>query len=120
VRSDLSAHADLFALGWVRDPEAAVAAANALGISEPYAIEVSAWCAELHEQLRRLADERDVPLLLMGGQGASMRLEAERPLAGPGSGGELPDLRSTDAPGAAREAQPDSGALLRAAALVAP
>jgi hypothetical protein len=76
VRSDLSVHADLFALRWVRDPEAAVAAANALGISEPYAIEVSAWCAEIHDQLRRLADERDVPLLLMGGQGASMRLEA--------------------------------------------
>lgn len=73
---DVSAHADLFILDWPTDPERAVVEARARGISEPRGIEMSAWCAELHEQLRLLADERGMPLLLMGGHAAALRLEA--------------------------------------------
>ena len=76
MRVDLSAHAGLFALGWMTNPDQAVADASARGISEPHAIEMSAWCAELHEQLRLLAEEREMPLLLMGGHAAALRLEA--------------------------------------------
>lgn len=78
VRVDLAEHTDLFVLGWMNDPQQAVAAATARGISEPHAIEMSAWCAELHEQLRLLAEDRGMPLLLMGGHGAALRLEAAK------------------------------------------
>jgi Nucleotidyl transferase AbiEii toxin, Type IV TA system len=40
----------------------------------PEQIEVAAWCHELHLQVDELARERGMTLLLMGGQGASLRL----------------------------------------------
>lgn len=73
---DLVPHADLFVLNWMLDPEQALRDANARGVSEPHAIEMSAWCAELHEQLRIVAEAEQMPLLLMGGHGAALRLEA--------------------------------------------
>jgi hypothetical protein len=78
MTTDLSTHASLFLLGWTAAPQQAIAAANERGISERFAIEMSAWCAELHEQLRQLAEERDMPLLLMGGHAAALRVEAAK------------------------------------------
>lgn len=70
--------ADLFVLDWMTDPEQAVAFARERGITEPRSVEVSAWCAELHEQLRLIAEQRQMPLLLMGGHAASLRMEAAK------------------------------------------
>ena len=68
----------LFKLDWLRNPEAALEQGRAQGISDPHFVEMSAWCAELHAQLAALAEERDVPLLLMGGNAAALRLEASK------------------------------------------
>lgn len=44
-----------------------------LGIA-PEQLEIATWCHEFHLQLERLAAAKGVTLLLMGGQGASLRL----------------------------------------------
>lgn len=67
---------DLFRLDWVAQPEAALEQAKVHGISDRHFIEMSAWCAELHAQLAELAESLDLPLLLMGGNAAALRLEA--------------------------------------------
>lgn len=74
----LSGHSELFKLDWLKDPAAALAQGRDRGISDPHFVEMSAWCAELHAQLADLADERDIPLLLMGGNAAALRLEAAK------------------------------------------
>jgi hypothetical protein len=74
--SALTEHLELFKLDWLKDPAAALAQGRERGISDPHFVEMSAWCAELHAQLADLADERDIPLLLMGGNAAALRLEA--------------------------------------------
>lgn len=66
----------LFKLDWVADPVIALEQARELGISDPHFIEMSAWCAEMHAHLAELAEERELPLLLMGGNAAALRLEA--------------------------------------------
>ena len=76
--STVGSHAQLFKLAWVTDPANALAQGRAVGISDPHFIEMSAWCAELHAQLAALAVERDLPLLLMGGNAAALRLEASK------------------------------------------
>jgi hypothetical protein len=78
VSADLSPHADLFILTWMRASEQLLADARQRGVFEPHAIEMSAWCAEIHEQLRLLAEQRDMPLLLMGGHGTALRVEAAK------------------------------------------
>lgn len=40
----------------------------------PEQIEVAAWCHELHLHVDELAQQREMTLVLMGGQGASLRL----------------------------------------------
>lgn len=75
MRANLAPHADLFTLSWVSDPERLLIDARQRGVFEPHAIEMSAWCAELHEQLRILAEQAGIPLLLMGGHGAALRVE---------------------------------------------
>jgi hypothetical protein len=67
---------ELFKLDWAKDPQAALAQGRERGISDPHFVEMSSWCAELHTQLAELADELQIPLLLMGGNAAALRLEA--------------------------------------------
>jgi hypothetical protein len=74
----VSEHLGLFKLTWLADPSAALAAGRSAGISDPHFIEMSAWCAELHAQLADLAQDRDLPLLLMGGNAAALRMEAAK------------------------------------------
>lgn len=74
----LSEHLELFKLDWLKDPAAALAQGRERGISDPHFVEMSAWCAELHAQLADLAEERSIPLLLMGGNAAALRLEAAK------------------------------------------
>lgn len=74
----LDKHLDLFKLDWLKDPAAALELGRARGISDPHFAEMSAWCAELHAQLADLAQERGLPLLLMGGNAAALRLEAAK------------------------------------------
>jgi len=76
--SALTEHLELFKLDWLKDPSAALVQGRERGISDPHFVEMSAWCAELHAQLADLADERDIPLLLMGGNAAALRLEAAK------------------------------------------
>jgi Nucleotidyl transferase AbiEii toxin, Type IV TA system len=71
-------HLDLFKLDWLRNPPAALEQGRAVGISDPHFVEMSAWCAELHAQLAVLAAERDMPLLLMGGNATALRIEASK------------------------------------------
>src|SRR5918992_4142601 len=66
----------LVKLDWLRDPESALTQGRERGISDPHFVEMSAWCAELHAQLAELAEELGIPLLLMGGNAAALRLEA--------------------------------------------
>lgn len=74
----LSEHLELFKLDWLNDPAAALAQGRERGISDPHFVEMSAWCAELHAQLAELAEERSLPLLLMGGNATALRLEAAK------------------------------------------
>lgn len=72
----VSNHLSLFKLDWLTDPDSAIAAGSAAGITDRHFIEMSAWCAELHAQLAELARDRDMPLLLMGGNASALRMEA--------------------------------------------
>ena len=66
----------LFKLDWLKDPDSALAQGRERGITDPHFVEMSSWCAELHTQLAELAEELEIPLLLMGGNAAALRLEA--------------------------------------------
>ena len=46
------------------------------GITQNYVGEISAWCVRVNEQLKLLAAEHRIELQLMGGNAASLRLEA--------------------------------------------
>jgi hypothetical protein len=79
----VAAHRDLFILDFVRRPEILREQGLASGITEPFVCEITAWCAELGEQLQTLSGELGIDLLLMGGNGASLRFDAiARPAAG--------------------------------------
>lgn len=71
--SALEAHLDLFKADWIADPELLAKRIREASVSDRYTAELAAWCAEIHEHLRELADELDIGLLLMGGNGASLR-----------------------------------------------
>ncbi len=45
-------------------------------VNDRYTAELAAWCAEIHEHLRELAGALGIELLLMGGNGASLRFDA--------------------------------------------
>lgn len=45
-------------------------------MSDRFTAELAAWCAEIHEHLRKLADELGIGLLLIGGNGAALRFDA--------------------------------------------
>jgi Nucleotidyl transferase AbiEii toxin, Type IV TA system len=74
--TDIAARGDLFILDFVRRPEILREQGLAGGITEPFVCEITAWCAELGEQLQALSGELGIDLLLMGGNGASLRFDA--------------------------------------------
>lgn len=73
---DLSSSKDLFVLDFVAEPELLIERGKAAGITQAHTLEVAAWCSELNEQLKVLAVEAGVELQLMGGNAASLRLDA--------------------------------------------
>jgi hypothetical protein len=73
---DLRPFAELFVLDFVRDPSIIVEQGKRNGITQNYVSEISAWCVELNEQLKLLAAEHGIELQLMGGNAASLRLDA--------------------------------------------
>ena len=65
----------LFKLDWVRDPTMLAEQQRVTGITSQYTAEIAAWCAELHQQLEDLASDMGLLLLLMGGNGAALRMD---------------------------------------------
>ena len=74
----LDEHLDLFKADWIRDHDLLTQRIRSAGVSDRYTAELAAWCAEIHEHLRELADESQIRLLLMGGNGAALRFDAVR------------------------------------------
>jgi len=64
----------LFKLDWPGDPSLLEERRKAMGVQH-YVAEIAAWCAEINEQLDALAADRGMPLVLMGGNAAALRLE---------------------------------------------
>lgn len=73
---DLADHLDLFKAAWIGEPELLEDGLRAAKISDKFTAELAAWCVEVHEQLRDLEKELDLELMLMGGNGASLRFDA--------------------------------------------
>ncbi len=69
-------HAELFKSPWVADPGLLEQSMREARVSDRYTAELAAWCAEIHEHLRELAGALGIELLLMGGNGASLRFDA--------------------------------------------
>ncbi|MHB1887095.1 MAG: nucleotidyl transferase AbiEii/AbiGii toxin family protein [Acidimicrobiales bacterium] len=65
----------LFKLDWVRNPALLAEQQRVTGITSQYTAEIAAWCVELHQQLQELAHEMGLHLLLMGGNGAALRMD---------------------------------------------
>lgn len=76
--SVLDGHLSLFKLAWVSDPQRLKELAEVTGVTDPYVAEMAAWCMELHTHFMELAEQRDMPLLLMGGNGAALRVEVAK------------------------------------------
>jgi hypothetical protein len=71
-------HFGLFKADWIRDPQLLALRIRKARVADRYTAELAAWCAEVHEHLRELADELEIDLLLMGGNGAALRFDAVR------------------------------------------
>lgn len=52
---DLGSSRRLFVLDFVENPDVLIERGKAAGITQAHTLEVAAWCAELHEQLKILA-----------------------------------------------------------------
>lgn len=65
----------LFKLDWVRNPVLLAEQQRVTGITSQYTAEIAAWCVELHQQLQELARDMGLQLLLMGGNGAALRMD---------------------------------------------
>lgn len=74
-RSLVGAHADLFKLDWVLDPESLEERRQEHGLTDRFTLEASAWCGELHLHLEELAEAAELDLILMGGNAAALRTE---------------------------------------------
>ncbi|MGC9222169.1 MAG: nucleotidyl transferase AbiEii/AbiGii toxin family protein [Solirubrobacteraceae bacterium] len=74
----LEEHVDLFKADWIREPDLLAQRIHHAGVSDRYTAELAAWCAEVHEHLRNLADQLGIALLLMGGNGTALRFDAVR------------------------------------------
>jgi hypothetical protein len=70
----LAAHLHLFKLGWQADPSTLPRRPG----TDHLTVETAAWLAEINEQLTELAAERDITLVLMGGNAAALRMEAAK------------------------------------------
>ncbi len=68
-------HAELFKSPWAADPGLLEQSMREARVSDRYTAELAAWCAEIHEHLRELAGALGIELLLMGGNGASLRFD---------------------------------------------
>lgn len=73
---NLTAHHELFFLDFVANPKALLARGESADITHSYTLEITAWCMELNEQLKALAADMGIALQLMGGNAASLRLDA--------------------------------------------
>jgi hypothetical protein len=69
-------HAELFKSPWVAHPGLLEQSMREARVNDGYTAELAAWCAEIHEHLRELAAALGIELLLMGGNGASLRFDA--------------------------------------------
>lgn len=67
----------LFKLDWPGDPSLLEERRKAMGVQH-YVAEMAAWCAEINAQLDELAADRGMPLVLMGGNAAALRLEVAK------------------------------------------
>ena len=76
--SALADHLNLFKADWIADPALLADRIREASVSDRFTAELAAWCAEIHEHLRELADELDIGLILMGGNGTSLRFDAIR------------------------------------------
>lgn len=65
----------LFKLDWVRNPTLLAEQQRVTGITSQYTAEIAAWCVELHQQLQEFAHDMGLHLLLMGGNGAALRMD---------------------------------------------
>lgn len=74
--SALTEHLGLFKADWIGKPDLLRQRIRAAKVADPYTAELAAWCAEIHEHLREAAEAVEVELLLMGGNGASLRFDA--------------------------------------------
>jgi hypothetical protein len=69
-------HVGLFKADWIADPDLLAQRMRAAGVADRYTTELAGWCGEIHEHLRELTAELGIELLLMGGNGASLRFDA--------------------------------------------
>ncbi len=76
--STLDEHLSLFKSDWIGDPGLLEQRIRDAKVADRYTAELAAWCAEIHEHLRESADKLGIELLLMGGNGASLRFDAIR------------------------------------------
>ena len=76
--SALGENVGLFKADWIADPDLLAQRMRDAGVADRYTAELAAWCAEIHGHLRELAAELGIELLLMGGNGASLRFDAIR------------------------------------------
>jgi hypothetical protein len=76
--SALGENVGLFKGDWIADPDLLAQRMRAASVADRYTAELAAWCAEIHVHLRELAAELGIELLLMGGNGASLRFDAVR------------------------------------------
>lgn len=74
--SELEPHLSLFKANWIAEPERLKDKLQQARVSDFFTGEIAAWCAEIHEHLHELAAELDIDLMLMGGNGASLRFES--------------------------------------------
>lgn len=69
-------HPELFKAEWITEPARLKTLARRAKYNDLFTAEIAAWCAEIHEHLRDLEAEVGVQLILMGGNGASLRFDA--------------------------------------------
>lgn len=69
-------HFHLFKGEWISDPSLLQTRIRGAKVSDTFTAELAAWCVEIHEHLRDLQGGLGVELMLMGGNGASLRFDA--------------------------------------------
>ncbi len=72
----IAEHPELFKGEWIANPARLKTLARQAKYNDMFTTELAAWCAEIHEHLRELETDVGVQLILMGGNGASLRFDA--------------------------------------------